>query len=104
MNLNSLNHWFNKVSTEIIHLKNYLIKFILAPDSLLIITPSDKLDDNGEPTVEWQKFKNELERVKTLIDQIPKPELHRDLHPDTIKLGYQGQREFIRLGNDLLVS
>ena len=71
---------------------------------MLIITPSDKPDENGEPTIQWQKFKKELERTKALVDQIPKPEAHRELHPDTVKLGYHGRQEFIRLGNDLLVS
>ena len=71
---------------------------------MLIITPSDQPGPNGEPTPEWAQFKRELEKTKELVNRIPKPDPQRELHPDTSRLGFHGRLEFIKIGNDLLVS
>ena len=67
------------------------------------MAPSDERDENGDFSPEWNDFKKELQRVKELVERIPKSSDDRKLDNETNRLSPSDRKEFLELGNKLLV-
>ena len=96
-----MSHNFKKVPLNYDILNLIIIN--LVPNSVLHLAPSDEKDENGEYSPEWNDFKAELERVKELVERIPKSDDQRKLDNETAHLSPADRKEFLDLGNKLLV-
>ena len=65
--------------------------------------PSDQRQENGEFSPEWNDFRKELERIKELVDRIPQSDNQRKLDNETARMSSADQKEFLEIGNQLLV-
>ena len=74
------------------------------PDSVLKTYPKLTTNPTSAQKEEWNDFITELYRVKELVNRVPDADPHRLLELACLRLQPEQRKEFIALGNHLLVN